>query len=228
MKKTLTMLTILAIHLSASNLFLHQFFNNKQCDQILRNDGYFTTCYSYKNKGAKYVAYTLEGTKVNLKNIKKRPRFYEDLHIPKQYRSKPSDYTHNFFHADRGHLAPDAAFDYSHKSLHAIYTMSNIIPQHYSLNRGIHAWRGLEKYGRYLAVKLGKINVLNGVEYSKSPQTIGRDKISIPSAFWKMYYNTSKHFQKCFYFKNKPEIKGKKIKDYQINCKKLINYSIIH
>lgn len=222
MKKTILLLTLLSIHLLGSDLFLKQFFNDKQCDQILKNNGYFQTCYSYENKGAKYVAYTIDGSKVNLKNIKKRPRFYEDLHIPKKYRSKYSDYTHNTFKADRGHLAPDAAFDWSQKSLNAVYAMSNIIPQHYSLNRGRHAWKGLEKYGRVLAVKMGKVDVLNGVVYSKSSQRIGRNQISIPTAFWKMYYNKDKGFQRCFYFKNKPEIRGTKIKDYEVDCKKLL------
>lgn len=224
MNKTILLLTLLSIHLLGSDLFLKQFFNNKQCDQILKNDGYFKTCYSYKNKGAKYVAYTLHGNKVNLKNIKKRPRFYEDLNIPKKYRSRYSDYTKNIYHMDRGHLAPDAAFDWSQKSLHSIYTMSNIIPQHYLINRGSTKWRGLEKYARILAIKMGKVNVLNGVEYGKHPKTIGRDKISVPEAFWKMLYNKDKHFQRCFYFKNAPGSKNKKIKDYEVECKKLVRY----
>jgi endonuclease G len=222
MKKTIFTLILISINLFASNLFLKQFFNNKECDQILRNNEYFITCYSYKNKGAKYVAYTLYGNKVNTVNIKKRPRFYEDLNIPKKYRNKSSDYTHNIFKADRGHLAPDAAFDWSKKSLHAVYVMSNIIPQHYSLNRSRYAWKGVERYGRILAIKLGKIDVLNGVEYAKSPQKIGRDQISIPKAFWKMFYNKKQHFQRCFYFINKPRIKNKKIKDYEIDCSKLL------
>jgi len=223
MKKTILLLTLLSIHLLGSD-FLKQFFNDRQCDQILNNKGYFKTCYNYKNKGAKYVAYTLYGNKVNAVNIKKRPRFYKDLHIPKKYRSTYNDYTHNTFKADRGHLAPDAAFDWSQKSLNAVYVMSNIIPQHYSLNRGRHAWMGLEKYGRVLATKLDRINVLNGVVYSKNPKRIGRNKISIPYAFWKMYYNKDKNFQRCFYFENKPEIKGTKIKDYEVDCKKLLRY----
>ena len=53
--------------------------------------------------------------------------------------------------------------------------------------------------------------------YSKHAQRIGRNKISIPDAFWKMYYNKDQDFQRCFYFKNKPEIKGKKIKDYEVD-----------
>jgi len=222
MKKLIFTIAILSINLLGSDLFLKQFFNDQQCDQILRNDGFFKTCYSYKNKGARYVSYTLYGSKVNLKNIKKRPRFYQDINIPKKYRSTYNDYTHNTFKADRGHLAPDAAFDWSRKSLHSVYTLSNIIPQHYSLNRGAHSWKGLEKYGRVLATKLGSINVLNGVVYKKYSKKIGRDKISVPNAFWKMYYNSDKNFQRCFYFVNKPEVKGVKIKDYEVDCQKLI------
>ena len=121
-------------------------------------------------------------------------------------------------------MYPDAAADWSQQSLNAVYVMSNIIPQHYSVNRGSRAWKGLEKYGRVLATKMGKVDVLNGVVYSKSSQRIGRNQISIPDAFWKMYYNKDQDFQRCFYFKNKPEIKGKKIKDYEIDCKKLLRY----
>lgn len=222
MKKTILLLALLSIHLFGSDLFLKQFFNNKVCNQVLNNGGYFKTCYNYKNKGPKYIAYTLNGDEVNAVNIKKRPRFYEDLNIPKQYRSRYSDYTHNYFKMDRGHIKNDASSDNNQKNLHAAYVMSNIIPQHYSLNRGKHSWLGVEKYGRLLATKLGKINVLNGIEYSKNPQRIGRDKIAIPSAFWKIFYTDNKSFQRCFYFVNKPEIKGVKIKDYEVPCKELL------
>lgn len=50
----------------------------------MKNNGYFQTCYNYENKGAKYVAYTIDGSNVNVKNIEKRPRFYDDLNIPKK------------------------------------------------------------------------------------------------------------------------------------------------
>lgn len=224
MKKTfLAAAVFLTVNLFASSILLDRFFNDNRCDQILRNDGYFKTCYDYDAKGAKYVAYTLYGDKVNAVNIKKRPRFYEDLHIPKRYRSRYSDYTHNVFKADRGHLANDAAFDWSRKSLHAVYVMSNIIPQHYTLNRSKKAWAGVERYARAMAVKLGEVNVLNGVVYPKRPKRIGRDKIAVPSAFWKMIYNDDKDFRRCFYFENKPEVKGKRIKDYEIDCARMLN-----
>ena len=61
MKRTVLMLMLLTINIFASSLFLERFFNDRECDQILRNDGYFKTCYDYNAKGAKYVAYTLDG-----------------------------------------------------------------------------------------------------------------------------------------------------------------------
>jgi endonuclease G, mitochondrial len=220
--KPIIFLIFCSVNLFSADLFLKQFFNKKQCDQILENNGFFKTCYSYKYKGAKFVSYTLYGDKVNLENLKDRPKFYDDLNIPKKYRSSYSDYTHNIFNADRGHLYPDAAADWSQKSLKSVYVMSNIIPQHQSLNRSIHSWKGLERYGRSLAKKLNKINVLNGVIYSENSKRIGRNNISIPDSFWKMYYNDNHNFRRCFYFKNKTEVKGMKLRDYEVDCKKIL------
>ncbi len=76
-KKILTTLLFSTSLALASDPYLHQFFNDKVCDRVLNNDGYFQTCYDYKAKGAKYVAYTLDGSLVNSEGIKKRPRFYE-------------------------------------------------------------------------------------------------------------------------------------------------------
>lgn len=186
----------------ANDGFLHQFFNSKVCNQVLENNGYFKTCYDYKAKGARYVAYTLDGSLINNVNIEKRPRFYPDKNIPKQYRSEYSDYTNNRYKMDRGHLAEDASFDYTQRSLQAVYVMSNIIPQHSTVNRDKKAWAGVERFGRLLATKIGKVNVLNGVIYSNNPKRIGHNQIAIPDAFWKMYYNKEQKYQRCFYFEN--------------------------
>lgn len=78
LKRTLTTLVFTASLALANDTFLHQFFNNKVCDQVLENDGYFKTCYDYKAKGAKYVAYTINGPLVNSNNIEERSRFYPE------------------------------------------------------------------------------------------------------------------------------------------------------
>jgi len=74
-------------------------------------------------KGAKYVAYTLDGDKVNAVNIKKHGKFYTGKNLPKKYRSYSKDYVHSGY--DRGHLA-NASFDYSKKIVRKTYSMANI------------------------------------------------------------------------------------------------------
>jgi len=204
---------------SVSATEIHDFINKRNCDQVL-DKGFYQICYDYNSKGAKYVGYTLDGPKVNVGNIKKRPRFYPDKGIPKQYRTKPSDYTHNEFHADRGHLAPDASFDYSKRSLHAVYSMANIIPQYKWINR--KTWVKAERYERKVAAKLGSVTVINGVVYGAHPQRMRKSGIAYPEAYWKMLYGNS-GFERCFYYKNDShvKIKGDKLRYHVVDCKRL-------
>jgi len=124
--------SLLAFANTASATEISDFINKRNCDQVL-DKGFYQICYDYNAKGAKFVGYVLDGNKVNSGDIKKRPRFYPDTAIPSQYRTMPDDYTKNEFHADRGHLASDAPFDWSKQSLHSVYSMANIIPQNSTL-----------------------------------------------------------------------------------------------
>lgn len=196
------------------------FINQRNCSQIL-DKGYYQLCYDYKAKGALYVGYLLDGAKVNTgKDIRKRPRFYPDTAIPAQHRTTSSDYTRNEFHADRGHLAPDASFDYSERSLHAVYSMANIIPQYSKINRS--TWIKAERYERQMAARLGSVSVINGVVYDSNPRRMKKSGIAYPKAFWKMLYD-NKGFERCFYYENDhhAKIKGDKLRDHLIDCKRL-------
>jgi endonuclease G len=202
------------------NLFIKKFFNKKQCDQIINKD-YYQICYNYKAKGANFVYYVLDGAKVNKENIKDRPRFYDELELPKKYRTKHSDYTKNQYKMDRGHLANDASFDWSDKSVKSTYSMANVIPQYKNINR--YTWIKAEKLERLVASKLGKVSVLNGVIYSNKPKTIGRNKVAVPKAFWKMIFNKEKNYERCFYYENiiGLKTKGDKLRDHEVECKNL-------
>ncbi len=225
MKKYLGFFMLTKILLIISSLFavsyatdVSDYINKQNCDQIIDKRVY-TICYDYKMKGAKYVAYNLDGTKVNAINIKKRERFYTEKNLPKKYRSYSKDYVHSGY--DRGHLANDASFDYSKKSVRKTYSMANIIPQAPTINR--RTWIKAEKLERKIAVKLGTINVINGVIYSSNTRRIGTHHIAVPSAFWKMIYNDKVGYKKCFYYKNDLDVNSEddKLKNHLIDCSSL-------
>lgn len=215
--KLLTTLLFVATSIYATNF--SNYINKQNCDQIIDKQVY-TICYDYKAKGAKYVAYTLDGSKVNAVNIKKRHSFYTEKNLKKKYRSHTKDYTHTGY--DRGHLANDASFDYDKKTVRKTYSMANIIPQAPQVNR--KTWIKAEKLERNVASKLGSVSVVNGVIYSNNPKRIGKNQIAVPDAFWKMIYNDAKDYKKCFYYKNDLSVSGKgdKLKSHLIDCNKLL------
>ena len=134
-----------------------------------------------------------------------------------KYRTKPEDYTNSGF--DRGHLASDANFDYDKKAQLKTYSMANIVPQHPTLNR--KHWANLEKYERYLTINFSNINVINLVDYSKSTNQIGKSKLSVPNAFYKIIYNDEHNFKKCFKYDNIEINQNDSVTKYQIECERI-------
>ncbi len=215
----LFLLAGLALSQPACATEISDFINTRNCSQVL-DKGFYRICYDYNARGARFVGYHLNGNKVNAGNIKKRPRFYPDKAIPARYRTKSSDYTKNEFHADRGHLAPDASFDYSPQALRSVYSMANIIPQYKWINR--KTWVKAEKYERMIAAKLGEVTVINGVIYGKHPKRMKKSGIAWPKAFWKMLYDDA-GFERCFYYENDPKVKirGDRLADHVVDCDRL-------
>ena len=217
MKKIILLLS-LNILLFATNV--SNFINKHQCDQIIDKKTY-TVCYSYKYKGALGGWTILDSNKVNVLNIKKRPRFYENKTIPKQYRTKYSDYTGMGRTWNRGHLIiADADADYSKKSLHLVYDMSQIQPQASKVNQ--KTWLKVERYGRILATKLGYVHSVTIANYRGATKKL-RNNIVIPVGFYRIYFNNEANFKKCFYYKNDPFVDWihDKLKEHLIDCNKI-------
>ena len=209
---------LLSVATSIYAINLSSYINKQNCNQIIDKQVY-TICYDYKAKGAKYVAYTLDGSKVNAGNTRKRPSFYTEKNIAKKYRSTNKDYKNSGY--DTGHLASHASFDYSEKIKRKTYSLANVIPMAPMVNQ--YHWSKAERLERKVATKLGGASVINGVIYSSNPKRIGKNQIAIPSAYWKIIYNNDKHYKKCFYYKNDLSAiaKGDKLKDHLINCNQL-------
>ncbi len=194
-----------------------RFINSYNCDQII-DKVYFKICYDYTYKAAKSVAYTLEGDLVNEKNIQERPKFYPESAIYDPYKAYDSDYVHSGY--DRGHLAPDAAFDWSQESLEATYSLANIIPQDETVNR--EQWEKAEEHARKEAVILGEVKVVNVVIYPKNPKKIGKDQISVSKGFYKIMYNKLKNYQECFYYENNATLNKNNLYGNRVDCKVIV------
>ncbi|HHH51538.1 MAG TPA: DNA/RNA non-specific endonuclease [Campylobacterales bacterium] len=197
-----------------------KFINENRCNQIIDKE-FLEICYDYSLKVAKSVAYTLEGDLVNELNIEERPSFYEEESIDEQYRAKSSDYTHSGY--DRGHMAPDAAFDWSEESLEATYSLANIIPQVPEVNR--HMWVKVEAYARDKALDLGEITVVNVVKYDNNNSHIGDDNITVSTGYYKMLFNTNESYEECFYYANDINANSEddNLSKHKVDCKNINN-----
>jgi endonuclease G len=214
---TLKKYTLIATLLLSPLLALDssQFINEDNCNQILDKE-YFQVCYDQNLKTAKAVTYTLYGDLVNETNIEKRPSFKIDREVEKEYRASTKDYTKSGY--DRGHLANDAAFDWSQESLNATYKLTNIIPQVRKVNR--YTWIKAERYARFIATQLGEVQIINLVTYPKKPTRIGKNKIAVPNGFYKLLYNNDQNYSKCLYYKNDNNINTKedRLRQHEVEC----------
>jgi len=213
-KKTFFFISLSTISLFAINV--NQFINKIECNQTVDKE-FFQICYDYDLKAAKAVGYTLYGDLVNENNIDKRPSFRVERAIERQYRATASDYTGSGY--DRGHLACDAAFDWSKESLNATYSLANIIPQARKVNR--YTWIKAERYARYIAVNLGSVNVVNVVKYEENPKRIGDHSIAVPTGYYKVLYNRDQNFTRCLYYENDNNITTgeDRLGDHVVDCK---------
>jgi len=193
MKKYLKIIPFVAV------MFLGTIIHAEVYDQIIPStkEHPYIIYYNYKYKEPVKVQYTIFDENTNKLNITKRPGFRSDKKIPKKYRSYTSDYTHSGY--DRGHMAPDALFDYNQTVLKNVYIMSNITPQLPNLNRKV--WKYLEAYVRYQVIIYKKLKIENYIFFEEPIKRIGKHKIAVPTKFLKTIIYLDKDME-CYLFLN--------------------------
>jgi endonuclease G len=170
--------------------------------------------YNNKYKGPSFVWYRLSKGTINRSNIRLRNTFKPDYRIESRYRVTDKDYKNSGY--DRGHLASDASFDYNLKALNDIYVYSNAIPQKHKMNA--YVWGGIEKYARYITLKLKYTYVINLVIYGN--KTIGKG-VGVPDTMYKVILNKKNKFMKIFRVKQSDTARS--LKNYEISYEDLIN-----
>lgn len=194
------------------------FFTKEVCDQILTDT--FTICYDHERKSPIAVYVEVTGETV-VKDIHKRPPFFTDKRVKKEFRTTSKDYTNSGY--DRGHFgASDASHDWDKKHQKATYSMANIVPQTPFANR--YKFIALEKHEREMAVKYGRLENLTLAYWNNRPKKIGKSELHVPSGFAKLYTD-GKGYKECFFVWNTDEYNKKDGQDpnkYKRNCDEVI------
>ena len=131
---------------------------------------------------------------------KRKDDFRADPAIPPQHQSVLSDYAG--FPYDRGHLAPGANNNKTDLMMSESFFLSNMMPQVPNNNRGI--WKQLETYIRDWVMEGKDIYLVTGTFYTSPYQTIGNNKVGIPSHIWKVVIDRTSGKTIGFFMPNAP------------------------
>jgi endonuclease G len=101
--------------------------------------------------------------------------------------ARPDDYAGTGY--DKGHAVPDGDLSWSQIVEYESFLMTNMYPQHGSLNRGI--WKLLETSIRGWAVQLNQpLTIYVGAFYGQADPTIGKGVI-VPHGYYKIVINNT-------------------------------------
>ena len=159
------------------------FAQTKRPTQPICREAYLVA-YDAPVKIPAYVAYTL--TPPNALGCWPRTNaFVADRSVPGG--ATPADYAGTGY--DKGHAAPDGDLSWSEIVEYESFLMTNMYPQHGSLNRGI--WKLLETSIRGWTVQLNQpFTIYVGALYGAGDESIGNGVI-VPHGFYKIVINNA-------------------------------------
>lgn len=173
---------------------------SKPDTRLICRQGYFTLN-DLQAKIPVWTAWVLTPEHVN-GCVKRSNKFAADDSLPPQDQAKPSDYSHSGY--DKGHIANDDQQSWDPIVERESFLMTNMTPQLPGLNRGI--WKVLETATGAWAFDTGHpLEIYAGPIYQwGKDKTIGKDKVDVPTAFYKIVIDTKTGAVLAFEFPNKP------------------------
>ncbi len=153
----------------------------KQPEILLIRKG-FTVSYNKDWRIPNWVAWHLTAAHTHGDNKRYNMIFTEDTSVPSP-RATDNDYYNSRY--DRGHMCPSGDNQWDAKAQQESFFFTNVCPQNHALNQG--DWNDLEIQCRYWARRFGDIYIVSGpVFYHGVQKTIGRNKVAVPDAFFKV------------------------------------------
>ncbi len=129
-----------------------------------------------------WVAWRLTADHTDGNHKREGIKFTEDEDV-EDPRATDADYRGSGY--DRGHMCPSGDNKWSRKAQEESFLFTNICPQLHNLNAG--DWNELEKRCRHWAKAYGEVYIVCGpVLLNKKHKTIGRNKVVVPEAFFKV------------------------------------------
>lgn len=179
-------------------------------EQILKRTGYVTS-YNRTTLLPNWVAWHLTAERTEGSAKRSDVDFAEDNEVPEP-RATDWDYYNSGY--DRGHMCPAADNKWSKKAMEESFLFTNMCPQNSNLNRG--DWNEMEMACRKWAKKYGGIYIVCGpILYKGKHKTIGKNKVVVPEAFFKVVLRTGDEPQAIgFIYKN---TSGNRPKDSYVN-----------
>ena len=158
---------------------------------------YYTFSYNEDHEQANWVHYKLDPN--FLKGTTPRINSFRPDPYVSTKSAELSDYKGSGY--DRGHLAPAGDMKYSRETMIESFYMSNMSPQNPSFNRGV--WRRLEEtireWGKSSEIFISTAGVLN----IENLGSIGGNKVTIPSKYYKVIYSPEKKSMVGFLLSNR-------------------------
>lgn len=152
--------------------------------QIIERTG-FTASYNRDTRCPNWVAWHLTRDHTSGPYKRQGKAFHEDESVPTP-RATDDDYRRSGY--DRGHMCPAGDNHWSAQAMEDCFLFTNMCPQNSELNRG--DWNEIEMACRRWAQQYGEVYIVCGPIFFKSGQkkTIGRNKVRVPDAFFKVVY----------------------------------------
>jgi endonuclease G len=147
----------------------------------------FAILHSGASKTPVFVAELLNRATVEAADEKRTNRFFADARLPRSERAELSDYKGSGY--ARGHMAP--AGDMSNATAMAqSFSLANMVPQNPTQNSG--AWSKIEQdTRRYVLRAKGNVFVITGPVFGPDSQTIGANRVRVPTHLFKLVYDES-------------------------------------
>lgn len=179
-------------------------------EQILKRTGYVAS-YNKTTLLPNWVAWHLTAERTEGSAKRSGVDFAEDTEVPEP-RATDWDYYNSGY--DRGHMCPAADNKWSKKAMEESFLFTNMCPQNGNLNRG--DWNEMEMACRKWAKKYGDLYIVCGpILYKGKHKTIGKNKVVVPEAFFKLVLRTGDNPQAIgFIYKN---TSGNRPKDSYVN-----------